>query len=81
VSNDPEKQIEIEALNRIAEQRGIPIEGVSALYAEIKKHVELKDALVDAAIEFIDNDTAENKETLYIARAALRDFEFEAQTK
>jgi len=40
-------------------------------------HARLNDAVVKAAIEFIDNDTPENKESLYIARAALRDFEEE----
>lgn len=50
----------------------------AAVEARIE-HQRLKNAVVEAAIEFIDDDSAENKESLYIARAALRDFQFESK--
>ena len=39
----------------------------------------LKEEVVEAACEFIDDDCPENREALYIARAALRDFVYERE--
>ena len=73
---------EAEGAFPITEMYGLTREESEASYAAYLRHEELcrlKEEVVEAACDFIDDDCPENREALYIARAALRDFVYERE--